>query len=469
MTDKRAKDIIDELQHENARLQQEVMSNELTSHFSELLHGVESVEEVLKILLSSISEIVSFRRIIYFALDHENYRLEARYLEGFTQSNRRKLKDLTFFLDDCDHNIFRAVFQGVQINVQDGLAEENQLSQILSCDNYVLVPLMRRRTSPDIAGEIDSSATKGSERERRYRTAVRTPDFPTLGLFWFDADRIDDSSLAQDMANLSEFIPTASLTLDNITMISRLKEINRSNRIELQRAQKVQQALLPKTLPDTPTIRAAAHYTPEEEIGGDYYDLFPLSATQYGVIIADVSGHGPSSALVMGMLKVLLRQYADPRTHPAEVFERINEILVKYVPAGKFITSFYAVIDTEKKTIAHSSAGHCPVYRINRGTRSLQELKSDGIFIGMFPDFTLPRTSLSYDTEESRLVLYTDGITEAANREGKQFGNTRLKKAVQESMNLSHREAVEFILKKVRSFIGAVPLDDDITLLIVDL
>ena len=156
--------------------------------------------------------------------------------------------------------------------------------------------------------------------------------------------------------------------------------------------------------------------------GGDYYDAFSISEGVYGLVVADVSGHGVASALIMSMVKVLLKSIVLEEKSPQKTLELINQTFLSEIKTDNFVTIFYAVLDTNNHVLHYTSAGHCPVLLFNRQTRSCDIIKADGLFLGVFPDMMLSESKFEYIPGTVRLVLYTDGLTEAKNKKEEMYG-----------------------------------------------
>lgn len=234
---------------------------------------------------------------------------------------------------------------------------------------------------------------------------------------------------------------------------------------ELNIVGEIQRSLLPQDLPEIPGCEIAAHYRTSARAGGDYYDLFPLAEGRWGVFIADVSGHGTPAAVLMAITHALA--HAQPGTHtpPAALLNYLNDTLARsYTREGTFVTAFYAVLDPAAGTLTYSNAGHNPP-RLVRGDRTIS-LNEDGALPLGILERQPYRQGSSRLEKGDLLVLYTDGITEAAapaRSDGTQdrFGVDRLDRVLLEC----GRAGAEECITKVRSAVavfsaGAPPLDD---------
>jgi sigma-B regulation protein RsbU (phosphoserine phosphatase) len=232
--------------------------------------------------------------------------------------------------------------------------------------------------------------------------------------------------------------------------------------------------LLPKAVPQMAGLEIDARYLPAQKVGGDLYDLIPLSADTLGVAVADVSGKGIPASLLMAICRSNLRQIAPRFASPAQVLVELNGALMGDIHPDMFITLIYAVVDMRAGTVTFARAGHeLPLlgHRDAAGDGYASEyLASEGmpvglvtneIFAGAIVDRVVP-----FQTGDA-LVLYTDGITEAPNEEGKEFSGARLAETVRVLHNRGARELGDGVLETLGRFVGATPQRDDYTLVTV--
>jgi phosphoserine phosphatase RsbU/P len=247
-------------------------------------------------------------------------------------------------------------------------------------------------------------------------------------------------------------------------------EIAQANiRMDLEHARTIQQKLLPQDImASAKYYDAGSRYFAANSVGGDYYDLFNISDDTYGVIVADVSGHGVASALIMSMFKVLLKIYSREETSPQKTLEQINDIFISEVATEHFVTVFYAVVNTAAQKIRYSSAGHCPILYMHKQTGRCVMLKTDGLFLGVFPNMLMNEKEADYTRGEYRMVLYTDGLTEAVNAKSEMYGTERLQGIATQTLPLGPSDAVQAILEHQKNFCGTQQQEDDMTLLVID-
>jgi sigma-B regulation protein RsbU (phosphoserine phosphatase) len=193
---------------------------------------------------------------------------------------------------------------------------------------------------------------------------------------------------------------------------------------ELSRASEIQQGLLPKTLPQLPGVQIAGAWQPARTVSGDYFDVIQLDEHRLGICIGDVAGKGITAALLMANLQAAFRVFATPEAAPASVCSKLNTFLCGNVAPGKFITFFYAVLDANERTLSYENAGHSPGLLL-RSSGQVEVLKGDGAVLGLLPEWSYKGSVVRLDAGD-RLLLFTDGVTEAANRQEEEFGEERL-------------------------------------------
>jgi phosphoserine phosphatase RsbU/P len=228
---------------------------------------------------------------------------------------------------------------------------------------------------------------------------------------------------------------------------------------EAEEARAIQQALLPKSSPYVPGFVISGHSIPARAVGGDWYDFISFPDGRWGIVLADVSGKGTAAALLMSATRGMLRSLAEACCSPSEVLTKLNRLLVEDFPAGKFVTLIYAVLDPRERTVTFANAGHLPPLLVDAtGSRFLAT--ESGLPLGLScGNYSESTVSLGPD---SRLVFYSDGITEALNAKEEEYGANRLA-----SHATSSDVSALAILDDVRAFAGGVLPNDDASIVFV--
>jgi len=230
----------------------------------------------------------------------------------------------------------------------------------------------------------------------------------------------------------------------------------------------MQRALLPSDLPQIPGLELAAYYQTSTRAGGDYYDFFALSDGRWGMLIADVSGHGTPAAVMMAITHAISHLHPGSGVSPAQLLNFLNRTLTERytVSTGTFVTAFYGVYDPADHSLTYARAGHNPPRLLRRGTKikSLGDVGDLPLGIDADVEFEERREPLKAgDT----LVLYTDGITEARNNADNLFETDRLDQVLKQTCG-SPQKVLDAILASVEEFTGGRAPTDDRTLLVAE-
>jgi sigma-B regulation protein RsbU (phosphoserine phosphatase) len=228
---------------------------------------------------------------------------------------------------------------------------------------------------------------------------------------------------------------------------------------EAREARVIQQALLPKASPLIPGFNVSGLSIPVGSVGGDWYDFIPMDKGRWGLVLADVSGKGTAAALLMSATRGILRSLAEAACTPGEVLTKLNRLLVEDFPAGRFVTMVYAVLDPTKRTLTFANAGHLPPLLVSGTSARFLDVER-GIPLGLGPsDFSEVEVSLPLG---SRLVFFSDGITEAENPMDEEYGFARLQEHF-----LRTDASAESLIDNVRSFANGSGLRDDASVILV--
>jgi len=233
---------------------------------------------------------------------------------------------------------------------------------------------------------------------------------------------------------------------------------------ELEKAREIQEGLLPKKIPQVKGLEVAGAWQPARVVGGDYYDVLKFSERKVGICIGDVVGKGITAALLMANLQASFRAFAEEGVSPGALCGKLHGVISNNVAQEKFVTFCYCTIDAEKNKLTYASAGHCPPLLL-RGRGEAISLKEGGTPLGILPGKEYADTEVQLEAGD-RLVLYTDGLTEAMNAEEEEFGEPRLVGLGRKNTGLGAAELLEVIRKEVSGFSGG-SFQDDFTLVVV--
>jgi sigma-B regulation protein RsbU (phosphoserine phosphatase) len=276
--------------------------------------------------------------------------------------------------------------------------------------------------------------------------------------YGFDQDDIDV---------LTTFADHVTIAIENSKLIAKSIERERLHQ-EMMVAQRMQQRLLPQSVPDVQALDIAAISESSLEVGGDYYDFVQLGDGKFGIVVGDVSGKGVSAAFYMAEVKGIFLSLSTLCSSPRELLVRANHTLMNSLERNAFISLIYVVIDTHKATMHLARAGHCPAVYITADGYEL--VRPTGLGLGLTNGAIFEES-----TEERKIsfkkgdvcVFYTDGITESRDVNGEEYGYERLTKTAIEAKNYPAAKIKDRILEDVRTFMGNSSHGDDMTLVVL--
>jgi len=272
-----------------------------------------------------------------------------------------------------------------------------------------------------------------------------------------------------DLEMLESYAHQGVIALDNAKLLKESFERERMEE-ELRIAREVQQRLLPDKTPSYDGIAIETLTITAYEVGGDYYDFIKFSDDQLGLIIGDVSGKGTSAAFYMAEAKGIIQSLSKSFNQPSELLIRTNEILYETLERKTFISMLMASLNSKSQTLSFARAGHCPLLYYNAVQNKAELLQPKGIGVGLekgtiFKEL-LAEQKISYNKDDI-FVFYTDGLSEARDREGNEYGDTRLVDLIEKNAQQSAPELKEIVIDSILSFLEGNSLSDDLTLLLV--
>ena len=236
---------------------------------------------------------------------------------------------------------------------------------------------------------------------------------------------------------------------------------------EMQIAKSIQMGLLPTSVPDIRGISLAGICVPARQVGGDYYDWLPRDKEGLDLIIADVSGHDVSSALIMAETRTFILARAREIQGAREMLTALNEFFYEDLGRAElFITMFYLKYNTGTHQLSFASAGHNLPLLWRAGTGKCDRLDAEGLILGIRKKVIFEEEKTSLERGDV-LLLYTDGVTEAENSEGDFFGEERLCAVLAEHHELHPRQVIDHVLEQVRLFTGTRNFNDDVSMVIM--
>ncbi|MCU0481924.1 MAG: SpoIIE family protein phosphatase [Anaerolineae bacterium] len=285
-----------------------------------------------------------------------------------------------------------------------------------------------------------------------------------MGILYVDTSMKSGNFTQADSDLLSAVAGQAAVALENARLYTVAVEKGRMER-ELQMASEIQEALLPQTMPNVGGYEIVPYWEAAREMAGDFYDAFKLADDKFGVVIADVSDKGAGAALLMAVSRTMIRANAYAGLSPRETVRRTNDLIVEDVQSGMFVTVYHSVFFRDGRSV-HVNAGHNPPLIYHRASHAITMLPIGGRALGWEVDNPVQEHAIQLQGGDM-VVYYTDGLTEAENANGEQYGVDRLKQVILDNSQQPAQLIMNRIVEDVQKFCAGIPPFDDMTVMIV--
>lgn len=301
----------------------------------------------------------------------------------------------------------------------------------------------------------------------------------TIGVIQVLNRRGDASFSDEDLAFLDALAGGIAVAIENARLYAQLREqvaaleraVHEHNELlalhrELDIARSIQQSIVPQTFPQRTDVQIFADMLPAQEVGGDFYDFFPVDTTHLGLVIGDVSGKGIPAALFMAVTRTLLRSTALAGALSGECLRRVNALLIPENTAQMFVTVFYGILNIRTGALEYSNGGHNPPYllRVDGAVEVLPG--TGGTVLGMLDEARFDAKTATLRPGDG-IFLYTDGITEAMDADGNLFTDRRLQATLSRMKERGPREVIRSVVDAVKRHCDNAAQSDDITALAV--
>lgn len=286
----------------------------------------------------------------------------------------------------------------------------------------------------------------------------------TVGLIYMDSRKAPADLSAGNRELLQTLAIEASTILENARLIEEERTKLRMDD-ELRIAREIQKGLQPTTMPSAGWFRAAGSSTPSTQVGGDYFDVHQISSSAWIAVVADVSGKGVSSALLASLLQGTFLMASGDISHIGPRMSRLNDFLLDRTHGEKYATIFYSLLD-DNGVLTYVNAGHCAPFLVSRDGR-LRTLHTTAMPVGMLEGSEFDVVQVTMEAGD-KLVIYSDGLTEAEGPEGGFFDTERLRQCLRENAALGARDLHSAILAKLDRFTEGGAMRDDITAVVLE-
>jgi serine phosphatase RsbU (regulator of sigma subunit) len=294
---------------------------------------------------------------------------------------------------------------------------------------------------------------------RSFMAAPLQTDDRVIGLIYVDGPLAGREFTSDDLNLLTVLANVAAIRIERERLME-IEQLERMHEYELSQAAEIQRRLLPDAAPDIPSLQVAGYNVACRTVGGDYYDFLPCPDGRLAIVVADVAGKGLPAALMMSNLQAKTQAIVEVCHSPAEVVTRLNRGIARTCPGNRFVTLFCCVADPATGELVYSNAGHNPPMLLH-GSGEVEQLEAGGPVLGILPLMRFTEASARMAPGDV-LVMYSDGVTEATNAAGDEFGEERLL----ETARNAGRDAqgiVDAVHGAVREFSAGQPAADDIT------
>jgi serine phosphatase RsbU (regulator of sigma subunit) len=400
---------------------------DLLQETGELLATSMGLRQVLKAIVEALKKLITFDAVGIFILDPNREQIEEIFSFGYRSTTTKEM-----------------------LGVKAG---KGLVGWVIENGKPLIVP--------DVGKD-----PRYIESRRRTRSELVIPLFSggeVIGAFNIESNHpraftASDLDIVWSFANQAAVSVVRAQLYDEAIEQHKLKD-------ELHIAKRIQESFLPDEFPAIPGFDLDAVNISSTEVGGDYYDFVPIVENQIGIAIADVAGHGVPAALIMASYRASL--LAEIRNNYAirTIMKKVNNLICESVKRGEFVTAVYGVLDTRNRVFTFANAGHNPPLLLRKSGK-VEPLREGGLTLGILPDRDYEERPIYIDSGDI-LILYTDGITEAANAKDELFGTERLIALVKEHRNLPARQMRQRIMEAVLSYRSVDSPHDDLTLMLV--
>src|SRR5918998_4538250 len=301
------------------------------------------------------------------------------------------------------------------------------------------------------------------DRTRSEMVAPIISNDEVIGVFDLESDELNAYSV-DDLEVLMLLASQVAIIIEKVMLHEELIEKKRLQG-QLEVARQVQLELLPAKDPELEGYDISAYNFPTEEVSGDYYDWVKIYDDQIGIVIADVSGKGVPAAILMAFLRASLRAATHIGYATNISMAKVNYLLWESIERNQFVTAFHGILDASNRTLSYSNAGHNPPLLV-KADGETQIIEHGEQPLGMFPKTRYHEYHMLLDPGDI-LVLYTDGVTEAMNPAGDEFGRDRLVEAVRENYDRPARELIASLEMAVLEWTANMGANDDVTFFVI--
>jgi len=413
-------------------VERERQENQTLMDISMKLSSSSAIEDVLQTILDSLRQVVAFDAAGIFIYDRDLGQIEIDMLVGYEGASRELI-----------HRKFQEA-----VKVGQGI-----VATVIQTGHPIYVP--------DVRHDPRYIAVRHTTLSELAVPIVLRDE--VVGAFNLESD-IVDCFTERDLRSLTTFANHAGVAIER-ARTDQLRQHTRRIQEEIFLARRIQATFLPSTTPSFEPYDLAGMNFPSSEVGGDYFDFISITDNDMGVAIGDVTGHGVGAALLMANFRACLRIESRNNFAIHTILGKVNDYLYETNIPDSFVTAVYGVLDRNNHSFSYSNAGHNPPFRM-KPDGSVDFLEVGGLILGAFPDALYEETTIALHPGDV-LVFYTDGVTEAHDADGNEFGLERLMDLVRTHRDLPAVQMVRRICDTVHDYLSADWTQDDLTLSVI--
>lgn len=349
-------------------------------------------------------------------------------------------------------------------SLPSSFSEENfDLSKLLKSSNDDSPVVIEHEEFEEILPELNAELV----RESVYTVIPLVVKSKVIGLLLFGLKYSGARFAGKDLELLNAAANQISISLENARLYESEAEKMKMEH-ELENARKIQESLLPKSIPQFTSLQIAGSMIPAMQVGGDYYDVIKVNDNKLFVIVGDVSGKGLSASFYMSKLQTMIKLYCDENTSPKEVLSKVNKLIYESIERNWFITVAIGLFDLKNGKLRYCRAGHTPLIETNSTDVSHYQSKGIGVGLEKGEIFDSSLDEIEIDlVKEHAYVFYSDGVTEAMNGTSELYGIKRFEKLLVENSGKNSDEILQCTIHDLDQFRTRTQQNDDITLVIV--
>jgi serine phosphatase RsbU (regulator of sigma subunit) len=386
---------------------------------------------------------------------------------GRELSGRRPLNELFPLILNLSLEAVGAERGAVMILDQGRLVARAVKGEGLEMSTTVRDKVLTEKTSV-LVGDVDTNEAFRNQQSialQQVRSMMAVPlqaEERVIGLIYVDSRSFVRSFDGNDLNLLTVLGNVAAIRIEH----ERLAEVEQAERLmerDLEQAAIIQRGLLPEAPPKLPWVSLAGHNASCRTVGGDYYDFLPYGDGRVGLVLGDVSGKGIPAAILMASLQARVHLLAEEPTDLSHMMSRLNRILAGHCPSNRFVSLFFCVLNPATGELVYCNAGHNPPLLLRR-SGEVERLAGSGPVLGILPDVPFTQRTAIMDAGDL-LLIFSDGVTEAVDPVGEEFGEERLVREVLASGDADPRDVVDRVLLALGAWSAGAPPADDVTLL----